>query len=86
MSAGHTAQISNRNGNGMRSYALFTTNDFVHDILSRSAFKGFSQYPLPWDDNAAYDDTQLKNVRALLPYHNHVDPDVVVGALKHTDR
>jgi acetyl esterase/lipase len=58
-----------------------TTNDSVRQIVNHPAFEGFSQSLLPWDDNSDYDDTPLHNVRSLMPYHSHVNPDIVVGAL-----
>jgi len=38
---------------------------------------------LPWDDSSDYYDTPLNNVRSLLPYHSHVNPNIVVGAINH---
>ena len=35
----------------------------------------------PWADNARYYDTRLDRVGSLMPYHSHVDADIVVGAL-----
>lgn len=64
-------------------YDHITTNDTVRDIVNHQAFKGFSQLILPGDNNTYYYDTPLSNVRSLMPYHSHVDPDVVVGALNH---
>ena len=82
-SAGNQDPIVNQPGDVTGGYAHTTTNDFVHDIVNHPAFKGLGPYLLPWDDSTAYHDTPLKNVRALLPYHSHVDPDIVVGALNH---
>ncbi len=65
------------------SYDHITTHDTVRDIVNHPAFKGFSQLILPKDNNAYYYDTPLSNVRALMPYHSHVDPDIVVAALNH---
>ncbi len=61
------------------SYDHITTNDTVRDIVNHPAFKGFSQLILPGDDDTYYYDTPLNNVRSLMPYHSHVDPDIVVG-------
>ncbi len=69
-------------GNMSESVHL-TTNDSVRHLVNHPAFQGFAQFLLPWDDNTSYYDTPLKNVRSLLPYHNHVNPDIVVGALNH---
>jgi hypothetical protein len=38
---------------------------------------------LPWEDNTRYFDTRLNQVGSLMPYHGHVNADVVVGALNH---
>ena len=38
---------------------------------------------LPRENDTYYLDTPLSNVRSLMPYHGHVDPDIVVGALNH---
>ncbi len=70
---------NNENGN----YFHVKTNDTISDIVNHHAFQGFSQYILPWDDITYYYDTPLDNVSSLLPYHNHVDPSIVVGAINH---
>ena len=68
---------------GNEGYTPITTNDSVHHIVNHPAFKDFGECILPWDDNTYYFDTPLNNVRSLLPYHNHVDPDTVVGAINY---
>ena len=62
-------------------YGHITTNDTVRTIVNHPAFKGFSQLILPGDDETNHYDTPLSNVRSLMPYHSHVDPDIVVAAL-----
>lgn len=53
----------------------------VGDILNNPAFAGFASLVLPWD-NRSYDETMpLSDIGLLLPYHNHVEPKVVVNAL-----
>lgn len=64
-------------------YGHITTNDAVRTIVNHPAFKGFSQLILPEDDDTYHYDTPLSNVRSLMPYHSHVNPDTVVGALNH---
>jgi hypothetical protein len=49
-----------------------TTNHFVRDVVRHPAFKGFGELLLPWEENSS-----------LMPYHGHVNADVVVGALNH---
>jgi hypothetical protein len=58
-----------------------TTNDFVRDVANHPSFRGFGELMLPWDDNTRYFDTRLTQVGSLMPYHSHVNADVVVGAL-----
>jgi acetyl esterase/lipase len=65
------------------SYDHITTNDSLRHIVDHPAFKGFSRLILPRENNPDQYDTPLSNVRSLLPYHGHVDPDTVVGALNH---
>ena len=82
-SGGNKDKIVNeeRNVNGI--YAHITTNDCVHHIVNHPAFNSFGQYLLPWDNGTNYNNTPLSNVSSLLPYHNHVDPNIVVGAINH---
>jgi acetyl esterase/lipase len=63
------------------SYDHITTNDSVRRIVNHPAFKGFSRLILPRENNPDQYDRPLSNVRSLLPYHGHVDPDIVVRAL-----
>jgi acetyl esterase/lipase len=51
--------------------------------VNHPAFKGFGKYLLPRDNDTNDYNTPLNNVGSLLPYHNHVDPDLVVGAINH---
>jgi acetyl esterase/lipase len=55
----------------------------VRTIVNHPAFKGFNRLMLPGDNNTNHYDTPLSNVRSLMPYHSHVNPDIVVGALNH---
>lgn len=82
-SDGNIDKNLNEEGNGNESYAHITTNDSVHHIVNHPAFKGFSQLILPWDNNTHYYNTPLSNVGSLMPYHGHVTPSIVVGALNH---
>ncbi len=73
-------EITNKwNGN----YTRLETKDTVRDIVNHPAFQGFGQYILPWDNSTHYYDTPLDNVSSLLPYHNHVDHNIVLGAINH---
>jgi len=60
-----------------------TTGNYVRDIVNHQAFKGFGELLLPRDDNSGYYSTSLSNIDLLMPYHDHVVPDDVVGALNH---
>jgi acetyl esterase/lipase len=55
----------------------------IRDILNHPAFAGHGRLILPWDDRAYDEDMRLSDIASLLPYHSHVSPDVVVGALNH---
>jgi acetyl esterase/lipase len=58
-----------------------TTNDYVRDIVNHPSFKGFGELLLPRDDNSGSYNTKLRNVGTLMPYHSHVEPVDVVGAI-----
>lgn len=58
-----------------------TAANYVHDIVNHPAFKGFGNLLLPNDDNSAYLKTPLNRVGSLMPYHGHVHPDTVLGAV-----
>lgn len=66
-----------------RSFAHLEPNDTIRDVVNHPAFQGFGQYILPWDNNTYYYDMLLNNVSSLLPYHNHVDPHIIVEAINH---
>jgi acetyl esterase/lipase len=56
-------------------------DDSIRDLLGHPAFAGFAKLLLPWDGRR-YDETmRLSSLGSLLPYHSHVDPETVVGAL-----
>lgn len=60
-----------------------TTGSTIADILDHPAFAGFARQILPWDGRA-YDPTlRISDIGALLPYHSHVEPEIVVSALNH---
>ena len=56
-------------------------DDTVGDVLNHPAFAGFGRLLLPWDDRPYNTTIGLRRIGSLLPYHTHVDPDVVVSAL-----
>jgi acetyl esterase/lipase len=57
------------------------TSDSLGDILHHPAFSGFAPLILPWDGRRYEEDMRLSDIGALLPYHSHVNPKVLVGAL-----
>jgi acetyl esterase/lipase len=61
--------------------AHLRVDDTLDDILEHPAFVGFSRLLLPWDDRRYDHSLPLRNIGSLLPYHEHVDPVVVVSAL-----
>ncbi len=81
--AGNNTIESGYSGEIEEMYNHITTNDSVHHIVNHPAFKDFGNYILPWDDNTDYYDTPLNNIGSLMPYHNHVEPDIVIGAINH---
>lgn len=83
MSNGHAMVTFRAKGKERVSSAHITTGDSVSRIVNHPAFKGFSRLILPRENDASSDDTPLRNVRSLMPYHNHVDPETVVGALNY---
>ena len=56
-------------------------DDSLRTLLGHPAFAGFARLLLPWD-GLRYDEAmRLSDIGSLLPYHSHVDPETVVGAL-----
>ena len=68
-----------RRANGQHLRADHT----IQDLLDHPAFSGFARLLLPWDGRSYVSGMPLRNVGSLLPYHSHVDPSTVVGALNH---
>jgi acetyl esterase/lipase len=60
-----------------------TINSSVGDVVNHPAFKGFGELMLPWEENTRFFATRLAQVGSLMPYHGHVNADVVVSALNH---
>lgn len=74
-------ETDKNNGSGNPTGGHLTVNSYVRDIVNHPAFEGFGELTLPYDNNSAYYDRQLTNVGSMMPYHSHVVPSVVVGAL-----
>jgi len=56
-------------------------DDSVAAMRDHPAFAGFARLLLPWDDRRYGHAVPLRSIGSLLPYHEHVDPGVVVSAL-----
>ena len=56
-------------------------DDTIRSLLSHPAFAGFARLLLPWDDRPYDEKTSLRDIASFLPYHSHVEPDVVVSSL-----
>jgi hypothetical protein len=53
----------------------------LREIMQHPAFRGFGRLLLPWDGRTYDENMRLSEIGSLLPYHTHVSPGVVVGAL-----
>ena len=58
-----------------------TLSDTIADIVNHPAFRGYGELLLPWENNAPYYDTSLRNVGRSMPYHSNVRPEVVLSAI-----
>ncbi len=74
------SEFSEENG---EMYNHLTTDNSIRDIVDHPAFEGFGELLLPRHHNSGYYDTQLRNVGSLMPYHSHVEPDIVMDAINH---
>jgi acetyl esterase/lipase len=64
-------------------YAHVRTGDSILTVVNHPAFKGFGRYILPRDSDLLGKDTPLADIHSLLPYHGHMNPGTVVGAINH---
>ena len=62
-------------------YRHLTTSNLIRDIVDHPAFRGIGELLLPHDHDSAYNNLQLQDVGSLMPFHSHVEPDIVVGAI-----
>lgn len=83
MANANTGETLRAKENRQGSYAHIRTDDSVRHMVNHPAFKGFGRYLLPWDNGSSDDDRPLNHVGSLMPYHSHVDPNVVVAAVNH---
>jgi acetyl esterase/lipase len=59
----------------------FTVDDRLAEILGHPAFAGFARLVMPRADRAIDPDAKISSIASTLPYHQNVDPQVVVKAL-----
>jgi len=69
--------------NNRGDFTPLTVDSFIRDIVDHPAFRGFGERLLARDDNSYYYNTQISNAAALMPYHQDVNPDVIVNALNY---
>jgi len=81
--AGNNTIEAEYNGENGKMNNHLKTNNYVRDIVKHPAFKDFGELLLPLDNNSGYYNTMLSDIGALMPYHSHVEPDIIVGALNH---
>jgi acetyl esterase/lipase len=62
---------------------MLTVNNTIGDLVNHPAFKGFAELLLSRDDNSAYYNIALANADCLMPYHENVNPAVIVNALNY---
>jgi acetyl esterase/lipase len=60
---------------------LLTPDDSIGHLLSHPALASFAKRLLPWEDRPYDDAMPLRKMGSLLPYHTHVNPDVIVSSL-----
>jgi acetyl esterase/lipase len=68
---------------GSQSGGHLTIDNTVRDIVNHPAFSGFGERLLTRDDNSSYYNTRISNAASLMPYHQNVNPAVVVNALNY---
>jgi Esterase/lipase len=77
----HHSEVSSLKQHSVYSYQHLTIDNNTTDILNHAAFQGYASLILPWDALSQNKDVPLRNIQSLLPYHSHISPDIVVGAL-----
>jgi hypothetical protein len=65
---------------GVRHLGIGST---LGELLRHPAFAGYARRLLSRDDVAIDETLPIERMGSLLPYHSHVVPDVVLGALNH---
>ena len=80
LSDSQTAELAAAQGPSSQGTHL-RVSDSIRDLLDHPAFTRFGRLILPWDGRAYDADRRLNDIGSLLPYHSHVDPEIVVNAL-----
>jgi hypothetical protein len=75
-----TALAAQAGESGARHLGVDST---LGELLRHPAFAGYARRLLPRDDGAIDETLRIERIGSLLPYHSHVVPDVVHGALNH---
>jgi acetyl esterase/lipase len=70
-------------GNTLNLNAHLTVDNYVQDIVNHPAFTGFGERLLTRDNNSAYYDTPISNAASLMPYHQNINPAIIVETLNH---
>lgn len=75
-----TVALAHPSGVAQKTAAHLRVDSTVDDVLRHPAFRDFGHLILPWDDQRG-GPTRLRDIESLLPYHSHIVPGAVVGAL-----
>jgi hypothetical protein len=75
--------LMSNTGENITTDTLLTLSQRVGDIVNHTAFHGFGELLLPWDNNSSYHNTSLRDVGSLMPYHGNVRPNVVLSSVNH---
>jgi len=65
------------------NFIPLTADNYIRDIVNHPAFMGFAERLLARDDNSACYNTRISNAASLMPYHQNVNPSVIVNALNY---
>ena len=75
-----TRAVAHPSGGVQTAAAPLRLDSTVNDVLRHPAFQDFGRLIVPWDDQRG-GPTRLRDIESLLPYHSHIAPGAVVGAL-----
>ena len=73
--------VARRSDGAMEQRRHLSVDDPIQDVVDHPAFAGYGRLLLPWDDRPYDMEARLTGIASLMPYHSHVNPDVVVQAL-----